>query len=149
MELVTVYWRPGCPYCARLRQDLRVAGVPAREINIWADEDAAATVRELANGNETVPTVVIGSRGLVNPSAAAVVAEVRKLSPGFAPDPDLARAGRRLRLLRVAKWTVIAGLIAASFAAESAGHAGLSWALDGVAIAAYLTFRLATATAVR
>jgi len=20
---VTVYWRPGCPYCARLRQDLR------------------------------------------------------------------------------------------------------------------------------
>ena len=149
MELVTVYWRPGCPYCVRLRQDLRVAGVPTREINIWTDETAAATVRELADGNETVPTVVVGSRGLVNPSAAAVVAEIRGLSPGFAPDPDLARAGQRLRLLRVAKWTVIAGLIAASFAAESAGQVGLSWALDGVAIATYLVFRLVTAAAAR
>ena len=149
MELVTVYWRPGCPYCARLRQDLRIAGVPTREVNIWADPGAAAAVRELADGNETVPTVVIGSHGLVNPSAAAVVAEVRRLHPGFTPDQGLARAGRRLRLLRVAKWTVIAGLIAASFAAEAAGQAGLSWALDGVAIAAYLGFRLAATAAAR
>lgn len=147
MELVTVYWRPGCAYCARLRQDLRIAGVPAREINIWADKAAAAAVRELAGGNETVPAVVIGGRGYINPSAATILAEVRRTSPGFAPDADLARAGRRLRQLRVIQWTVIAGLIIASFAVESAGHAGLSWALDGVAVTVYLAFRLAAAAA--
>src|SRR5689334_16304726 len=98
MDLVTVYWRPGCPYCTRLRQDLRLLGVPTREVDIWADESAAATVRELADGNETVPTVVIGGRGYVNPAAATVLAEVRRISPGFAPDQTLARAGRRLRL---------------------------------------------------
>ena len=86
---MTVYWRPGCPYCARLR----------------------------------------------------------RMTPGFAPDRQLARTGRRLRLLRVVQWTLIGGLIVASFAVESAGHSGLSWALDGVALAFYLAFRLATAAA--
>jgi hypothetical protein len=45
------------------------------------------------------------------------------------------------------QWTLIGGLIVASFAVESAGHSGLSWALDGVAVAVYLAFRLATAAA--
>jgi mycoredoxin len=93
MELVTVYRRPGCPYCAGLRQDLRLLGVPAREVDIWADESGAATVRELADGSETVPTVVIGGRGYVNLSAATVLAEARRISPGFAPDQNLARTG--------------------------------------------------------
>lgn len=147
MDLVTLYWRPGCPYCARLRQDLRLLGVPVREVDIWADESAAATVRELADGNETVPTVVLGGHGYVNPSAATVLAEVRKISPGFAPDQDLARSGRRLRLLRVIQWAFIAALIAASLAVEAAGHATLSWGLDGAAVAVYLAFRLASAAA--
>jgi hypothetical protein len=42
-------------------------GLAPREVNIWADPSAAATVRSLAGGNETVPTVVIGERGHVNP----------------------------------------------------------------------------------
>lgn len=147
MELVTVYWRPGCPYCARLRQDLRVLGVPAREVDIWADESAAATVRELAGGNETVPTVVIGGRGFVNPPAATVLAEVRRISPGFAPDQDLARTGRQLRLLRVIQWVLISSLLTASFAVEATGRATLSWALDGATVAVYLAFRLVAAAA--
>ena len=140
--MVTVYWRPGCPYCARLRENLRVLGVPTREINIWADKSAAATVRELAGGSETVPTVVIGGRGYVNPPASAVLAEVRRTDPGFAPDQNLTRVGRRLRLLRVIQWLVIGALIVASFALESAGHSGLSWGLDGAVVAVYLAFRL-------
>jgi hypothetical protein len=40
--------------------------------NIWEDETAAAVVRSVARGNETVPTVVIAGVGLVNPSAAQV-----------------------------------------------------------------------------
>lgn len=73
--------------------------MPTREVDIWADESAAATVRELADGNETVPTVMIGGRGYVYPPAATVLAEMRRISPG-SPDQNLARIGRRRRCRR-------------------------------------------------
>lgn len=146
---VTVYWRPGCPYCARLRQDLRVLGLLTWEVNIWADPSAAAVVRGLAGGSETVPTVLIGDRGYVNPSAATVLAEVRRVMPGFTPDAELARSGRRIQVLRTAAWALIAALIAASFAADGLGHSAPSWILDGVAVAVYAAFRLAAARMAR
>jgi len=71
---VVIYTRPGCPYCYRLRRGLRRRRVPFGEINIWHDSVAAATVRAHADGTETVPTVRIGGRWLVNPTAAAVSA---------------------------------------------------------------------------
>jgi glutaredoxin len=70
---VTFYWRPGCPFCTRLRHQLDAAGVTLREVNIWEEPQAAARVRSVAGGNETVPTVVVGSRALVNPSVGAVL----------------------------------------------------------------------------
>lgn len=42
---VTVYWRPGCGFCRRLRRGLDRAGVDRTEINIWRDPAAAAVVR--------------------------------------------------------------------------------------------------------
>lgn len=69
---VTVYTRPGCPYCMKLRFGLRRARVEFHEVNIWNDPSAAAFVRSVANGNETVPTVTIGEVSLVNPSARRV-----------------------------------------------------------------------------
>jgi mycoredoxin len=146
---VTVYWRPGCPYCARLRQELQALGLPAREVNIWADPSAAAVVRGYAGGNETVPTVVIGGRGYVNPAAATVLAEVRRALPGFALDAGLARYGRWIRTLRRVQWAFIAALVAAGFAADGTGHSALSWGLDGVAVAVYAAFRLAIARMTR
>jgi len=74
---VTVYWRPGCPFCSSLRSGLERAGVAYHEVNIWQDDQAAAFVRSVADGNETVPTVTVGDRSLVNPSASAVAALVR------------------------------------------------------------------------
>jgi mycoredoxin len=74
---VRLYWRPGCLYCTRLRGRLRQIGLPVTEINIWDDESAAATVRSVADGNETVPVVLIGDVALVNPGAAAVMDAVR------------------------------------------------------------------------
>jgi len=71
---VVIYTRPGCPYCYRLRRGLRRRRVPFGEINIRHDSVAAAEVRTHANGTETVPTVRVGSRWLVNPAAAAVCA---------------------------------------------------------------------------
>lgn len=142
MTEVTVYWRPGCPYCLRLRQDLRAIGVPAQEINIWADGSAASTVRQMTSGNETVPTVVIGGRGLINPSAPTVLAELRRQEPGFRPDQKLARAGHRLRRLRTLQWLLVGGIMVVSLLLDALGHSGLSWGLDGVALALYLAFRL-------
>jgi mycoredoxin len=71
-SLVTVYTRPGCPYCFRLRRGLRRRGIPFVEVNIWQDPAAAAAVRAVADGNETVPTVHIAGQWLVNPPATRV-----------------------------------------------------------------------------
>lgn len=70
---VVVYWRPGCPFCGALRRQLRRAGVPTVEVNIWTDPDAAGFVRRHARGNETVPTVEIAGTVLVNPAARGVI----------------------------------------------------------------------------
>ncbi|MCH2633975.1 MAG: hypothetical protein MKZ71_10215 [Acidimicrobiales bacterium] len=43
--------------------------------NIWEDPEAAAFVRDHANGNEVVPTVKIGDVVLVNPSAEEVLSQ--------------------------------------------------------------------------
>ncbi|TCC53372.1 hypothetical protein E0H75_06605 [Kribbella capetownensis] len=63
----TVYWRPGCQYCLRLRLALIGTARRASWVNIWTDPEAAAAVRAVANGNETVPTVVVDGVGRVNP----------------------------------------------------------------------------------
>jgi mycoredoxin len=71
---VTMYWRPGCGFCSMLRRDLTKLGVAFAEINIWDEPDAAAFVRSVANGNEIVPTITVGSMALVNPAAEEVLA---------------------------------------------------------------------------
>ncbi len=71
---ITVYWRPGCPFCADLFRQLDRAGVGHQRVNIWEDRDAAAVVRQHADGNETVPTVVVGEVGLVNPTVHQILA---------------------------------------------------------------------------
>lgn len=79
--VVEFYWRPGCPYCHALRGPLRRSGLPLREINIWEDPPAAARVRSVAHGNETVPTVFVGSHAMVNPGMGRVLAAVRDRAP--------------------------------------------------------------------
>ncbi|MCU1503462.1 MAG: hypothetical protein JWM12_2816 [Ilumatobacteraceae bacterium] len=70
---VTFYWRPGCPFCRSLRSGLDRAGVLFDDVNIWDDPAAAAFVRSVAGGNETVPTVTVGKVARVNPSVGDVV----------------------------------------------------------------------------
>jgi hypothetical protein len=84
---------------------------------------------------------VVGERAFVNPTAALVLAEVRRDVPGFVPDEAMVRAGRRARLLRAAQWAVIAALAAVSLAAEAAGYAALGWLADGAAVASWLVFK--------
>lgn len=85
---VVLYWRPGCLFCFRLRRKLRRAGLPLREVDIWRDAAAAAAVRSVAHGAETVPTVFIGELGLVNPGPRRVLDAVRAQAPGLLSQID-------------------------------------------------------------
>lgn len=64
-----------------LERNLDALNLPLNKINIWDSPDAAATVRSIADGNETVPTVVVGEAKMVNPSPDAVVEAVRANAP--------------------------------------------------------------------
>jgi mycoredoxin len=74
-----------------LRLGLRRSRLPVEEINIWEDRAAAAAVRAITGGDETVPTVVVGTKAMVNPSARQVIAAVRAELPGFIPQRALSR----------------------------------------------------------
>ncbi|MDH4169062.1 MAG: NrdH-redoxin [Acidimicrobiia bacterium] len=82
---IEYYWRPGCPFCMRLESKLARHDLPLERRNIWDDERHAATVRSVANGNETVPTVIIGDHALVNPSADEVLRVLQRESPHLVP----------------------------------------------------------------
>jgi len=139
---VTVYWRPGCPYCSRLRRDLHRLGLPVTEVNIWEDPAGSAIVRSAAGGNETVPTVIVGSTALVNPSAKAVVETMQAGDPDRPVDDHVQAGLGRIQNVRIVKWAVLVAIIAGSFTAEGTGRSGLSWGLDAVALAVWAAFRL-------
>ena len=87
LSAVEFYWRPGCPFCIALRQRLSRRGIPMQPVNIWEDPDAAARVRDATGGDETVPTVFIGARSLVNPSVGQVESVLRDLAPHLLERP--------------------------------------------------------------
>ena len=82
---IDLYWRPGCGFCSSLRRGLDKLGIERVEHNIWDNPNDAATVRQHANGNETVPTVVVGSQSLVNPSAKQLLAFLASQAPHLLP----------------------------------------------------------------
>lgn len=83
---VTVYWRPGCGFCMALLRSLERAGLEPVLRNIWEDDDAAAFVRSVTGGSETVPTVTVGEDPLVNPTGTEVMALLAQLAPDEVPD---------------------------------------------------------------
>lgn len=78
---VVVYWRPMCTYCMRLLTQLRFTRLQFTKVNIWRDPDAAAFVRSVADGNETVPTVTVAGRAMVNPSKRELLDAVAAYAP--------------------------------------------------------------------
>ena len=71
---VIVYYRPGCPFAAKLRTKLKLARMPYRAIRFGEDADADEATRSVSDGNQISPTVRIGGQYLVNPP----VHEIRK-----------------------------------------------------------------------
>jgi hypothetical protein len=61
-----------------LLDGLHREGVTPELRNIWEDPEAAAFVRSVARGNETVPTVTAGDTVMVNPSASQVLAAAKR-----------------------------------------------------------------------
>jgi glutaredoxin len=129
---VTVLWRPGCPYCAMLLRGLARTGLAFDRIDIWEHPEAAAWVRTVAEGDETVPTVRVEARphaasdtgpgadawpdavALVNPSPRAVLDAVARLAPDALPsEADQPRAHLTART---------AARLAARFAARLAAR---------------------------
>ena len=85
-DTIHLYWRPGCGFCSRLRRGLERAGIETVDHDIWQNPDDAAIVRHHANGNETVPTIVVGGVGLVNPSLTQLAAHLRRHAPHLLPE---------------------------------------------------------------
>lgn len=98
-DAITFYWRPGCGFCMMLGRRLAALDIPMDQRNIWEDPEHAAAVREITGGNETVPTVVVGSRAMVNPSATEVLAAIRDEAPHLEPDEADAKTGLLDRVL--------------------------------------------------
>ena len=67
MNEPVVYFKPGCPFGIRLRTALTLHRVPHRSVRFRNDEDGAAQVRDVNDGNEISPTVRVAGRWLTNP----------------------------------------------------------------------------------
>lgn len=132
-SMVEVLWRPGCPYCSALRRDLNRRGVPARWRNIWEDGRAQELVRAANNGNETVPTVVVGDRTLTNPRWS----QLQPLLPDGPWNEPVGHTRISAETRRLLSWVPVVALLLLSFALEAAGHTAASWAVDPLALAAW------------
>lgn len=100
---VVIHWRPGCGFCSSLLRGVEKTPLRYDTVNIWEDEEAAAFVRSVADGNETVPTVRVGGVALVNPTAGQLLQAAAEHAPGALPEDyeppalgPLARAVTRL-----------------------------------------------------
>ncbi len=98
--VVDVYWRPGCPFCLRLRHALCRARLPVSWHNIWADPQHAAFVRSVADGNETVPTVVLDGAPYVNPAPRQLLGMIDRTHPEWERLPSWRAAWRAFRRSR-------------------------------------------------
>ena len=86
-----------------LERGLDKMKIPLNKKNIWDRTEHAAMVRSIANGSETVPTVVVGEAKLVNPSAAQVVQAISNQAPVLLPAglevPSVGKAAHRINRL--------------------------------------------------
>ncbi len=62
MDGITIYTKPGCPYCAAAKDDFRRRGVAFVEHNVLSDTAAMRRMLELNGGRRHVPTIVEGER---------------------------------------------------------------------------------------
>ena len=57
---ICVVSKPGCPFCAKAKDDLKAANLPFEEISLG--KDATLTSLRALSGKETVPQIFIGGQ---------------------------------------------------------------------------------------
>ena len=62
MDGITIFTKPGCPYCAAAKEDFRQRGVAFAEHDVLSDAAAMRRMLELNGGRRHVPTIVEGER---------------------------------------------------------------------------------------
>ena len=58
MAEVTIYTKPGCPYCAGAKEYYRSKGVAFKELNVPGNAAALAEMLKVNGGQQRVPTIV-------------------------------------------------------------------------------------------
>jgi glutaredoxin 3 len=58
MKDVTIYTKPGCPYCAAAKENYAKAGIAFKEIDVYAVKGAREKAIELSGGKAIVPIIV-------------------------------------------------------------------------------------------
>lgn len=60
-EEVTIYTKPGCPFCAAAKQDLEERGIPYKELSTRNDPKITDEIMRLSGGTGIVPILLIGN----------------------------------------------------------------------------------------
>ena len=82
-ERIIVYGRPGCPGVPPVLRLLDAAGADYEYVNIREDPEAAARLRAITGGYESVPTVVLpDGRALVEPGTMKLRQMLQEQNPG-------------------------------------------------------------------
>jgi glutaredoxin 3 len=55
---VTIYTKPGCPYCAAAMKYYTESAIPFKEISVANNPEVQATLLALTNGVKAVPVVI-------------------------------------------------------------------------------------------
>ncbi|WP_374687127.1 glutaredoxin family protein [Promineifilum sp.] len=84
-DRILLYGRPGCPSVTPVRRLLDEAGVAYNYLDIRQDAEAAARLRQLTGGYESVPTLVFPDGSvLVEPWVGALRKRLQELGQGGA-----------------------------------------------------------------
>jgi glutaredoxin len=62
MDGIAIYTKPGCPYCAAAKEDLRQRAVAFVEHDVLSDAAALRRMLDLNGGRRHVPTIVAGEQ---------------------------------------------------------------------------------------
>lgn len=60
-ETVTIYTKPGCPFCAAAKDDYQKRGIKYREIDVYSDPAGLKEMVKLS-GRKEVPVIVEGNK---------------------------------------------------------------------------------------
>jgi glutaredoxin len=64
---IILYTLPGCPYCAKLRNELALRGVAYAEVDLVKRKASVTELVKLTNGRRVVPVLVEAGRVLIAP----------------------------------------------------------------------------------